>query len=400
MIQKKYHLEWFDCLIVQELNARSGVLQSITIAESKELVAHILKESRRIQIQIKEEIFSIRKKRQFRHLVRKYHSTFIYLLDCSIENQQHDFFKEPHLHNIGTTVIAVLEDLLSFVENRFYKYLSLDERVPITYQIVSKREILSKLDSIKKNILTSSDTQEPLQLVISKLYQKVRSEHTHKSTYREIVYRKELLNALASDALPIVKSTIYSVADQILISFNFNCQEYSAYLKNKILNQLDHYATLGDRFAAILCIYKEFGQLNCKPKRMFDPQEPNLKEVLLTWFQHEIRYLEQQIKSREEEVIDSSPKNDITAMESNFKMECDLSCDQIALILRAADESRVVKARSMSQVFKSIVPYLSTPFKKELSYQSVRSKSYNAEDRDKVVAIRTLEKMITKINSY
>jgi hypothetical protein len=35
MIQKKYHLEWFDCLIIQELNARSGVLQSITIAESK-----------------------------------------------------------------------------------------------------------------------------------------------------------------------------------------------------------------------------------------------------------------------------------------------------------------------------------------------------------------------------
>lgn len=400
MIQKKYHLEWFDCLIVQELNARSGVLQSITIAESKELVAHILIESRRIQIQIKEEIFSIRKKRQFRHLVRKYHSSFIYLLNCSIENQQHDFFREPHLHNIGTTIIAVLEDLLSFVENRFYKYLSLDERVPITYQIVSKREILSKLDSIKKNILTSSDTQEPLQLVISKLYQKVRSEHTHKSTYREIVYRKELLNALASDALPIVKSTIYSVADQILISFNFNCQEYSAYLKNKILNQLDHYTTLGDKFAAILRVYNEFGQHNCKPKRMFDPQEPNLKEVLITWFQHEIRYLEQQIKSREEEVLDSAPKSSITAIESNFKMECDLSCDQIALILRAADESRVVKARSMSQVFKSIVPYLSTPFKKELSYQSVRSKSYNAEDRDKVVAIRTLEKMITKINSY
>ncbi len=400
-MQTKYTLEWFDCLIVQELNARSGALQSITIAESKELVAHILKESRRIQIQIKEEIFSIRKRRQFRYLVRNYHSSFIYLLDCSIENQQHEYFREPHLRNIGTTVIAVLEELLSFVENRFYKYLSLDERVPITYQIVSKREILSKLEVFKKNISNDpSSTEEPLQIVIAKLYQKVTSEYTHKSTYREIVYRKELLNALASDALPIVKSTIYSVADEILISFNFNCQEYSAYLKNKILNQLDHYPTLGDRFATILRIYKEFGQLNCKPKRMFDPQVPNLKEVLLTWFQHEIRYLEQQIKSREEEVLDSAPKSSITAMESNFKMECDLSCDQIALILRAADESRVVKARSMSQVFKSIVPYLSTPFKKELSYQSVRSKSYNAEDRDKVVAIRTLEKMITKINSY
>lgn len=400
-MQTKYPLEWFDCLIVQELNARSGALQSISIAESKELVAHILKESRRIQIQIKEEIFSIRKKRQFRHLVRKYHSSFIYLLDCSIENQQHDFFREPHLCIIGATVINVLEDLISFVENRFYKYLSLDERVPITYQIVSKREILSKLEVLKKNISKDpSSTEEPLQIVIAKLYQKLTSEYTHKSTYREIVYRKELLNALANDALPVVKSTIYSAADEILIAFNFNCQEYSSYLKNRIMLQLDHYTTVGERLAAILLIYKEFGQLYCKPKRMFDPQEPHLKEVLNTWFQHEIRYLEQQLKTKEEAAIVTTPQSDVAKIDSNLKMECDLSCDQIALILRAADESRVVKARSMSQVFKSIVPYLSTPFKKELSYQSVRSKSYNAEDRDKVVAIRTLEKMITKINSY
>jgi hypothetical protein len=400
MIQTKYPLEWFDCLIVQELNPRSGVLQSISLAESKELVTHIVKESRRIQIQIKQEVFSVRKKRQFRLLVRKYHSSFIYLLDCSIENQQHEHFKEPHLHHIGVTITSVLEDLISFVENRFYKYLSLDVRVPITYQIVSKREMLAKLDRFKSNNVMSYDTEKPLQLVISKLYQKVVSEHSNKSTYREIVYRKELLNALANDTREVVKSSKYSVADEILICFNFNCQEYSTYLKNRILLQLDHYDKVGDRLAAILLIYKEFGQLYCKPKRMFDPQEPNLKEVLHTWFQHEIRYLEQQIKTKEEAVVVTTSQSDITVIDSNLKMECDLSCDQIALILRAADESRVVKARSMSQVFKSIVPYLSTPFKKELSYQSVRSKSYNAEDRDKAVAIKTLEKMITKINGY
>lgn len=400
MIQTKYPLEWFDCLIVQELNPRSGVLQSISIAESKELVTHIQKESRRIQIQIKEEVFSVRKKRQFRLLVRKYHSSFIYLLDCTIENQQHEHFQEPHLRHIGVTITSVLEDLISFVENRFYKYLSLDVRVPITYQIVSKREILAKLDRFKSNNVMSSDTEQPLQLVMTKLYQKVLSEHSNKSTYREIVYRKELLNALANDTLELVQSSTYSVADEILICFNFNCQEYSSYLKNRIMLQLDHYTTVGEKLAAILLIYKEFGQLYCKPKRMFDPQEPHLKEVLYTWFQHEIRYLEQQIKTKEEAVIVTTSQSDITVIDSNLKMECDLSCDQIALILRAADESRVVKARSMSQVFKSIVPYLSTPFKKELSYQSVRSKSYNAEDRDKAVAIKTLEKMITKINGY
>jgi len=46
------------------------------------------------------------------------------------------------------------------------------------------------------------------------------------------------------------------------------------------------------------------------------------------------------------------------------------------------------------------VPHLSTAFKRDLSYHSVRSKSYNAEENDKNIAIMTLEKMIKKIRSY
>jgi hypothetical protein len=54
----------------------------------------------------------------------------------------------------------------------------------------------------------------------------------------------------------------------------------------------------------------------------------------------------------------------------------------------------------MSQVFKKIVPFLSTPSKEELSYDSVRSKSYTAEAKDKENVITALEKLISKIKNY
>ena len=54
----------------------------------------------------------------------------------------------------------------------------------------------------------------------------------------------------------------------------------------------------------------------------------------------------------------------------------------------------------MSLIFKTIVPYLSTPFKRNLSYQSVRSKSYNPEEKDKEFVIKTLEKIIKHIKDY
>ena len=81
-------------------------------------------------------------------------------------------------------------------------------------------------------------------------------------------------------------------------------------------------------------------------------------------------------------------------------MLCVLSTDQMAIILRALDELKVLKAHSMSDVFKSIVPHLSTTFKEELSYDSVRSKSYVAEGRDKMIVIETLQQVINTIKRY
>jgi hypothetical protein len=51
-------------------------------------------------------------------------------------------------------------------------------------------------------------------------------------------------------------------------------------------------------------------------------------------------------------------------------------------------------------VFKTIVPHLSTPYQENISYDSMRSKSYTAETRDKEIAIQTLEQMIKKIKEY
>ena len=54
----------------------------------------------------------------------------------------------------------------------------------------------------------------------------------------------------------------------------------------------------------------------------------------------------------------------------------------------------------MNEVFKTIVPHLSTPYKENLSYDSMRSKSYVAETRDKEIVIETLHQIIEKVKRY
>jgi hypothetical protein len=82
------------------------------------------------------------------------------------------------------------------------------------------------------------------------------------------------------------------------------------------------------------------------------------------------------------------------------KVLCRLSVDQIAIILKAADDIKLIITRSFSQVLKSIVPFLSTERLKDFSWKSARSSTYKMENSDKEVAIQTLRNLIDKIKEY
>ncbi|PWK68298.1 hypothetical protein LX99_04823 [Mucilaginibacter oryzae] len=83
-----------------------------------------------------------------------------------------------------------------------------------------------------------------------------------------------------------------------------------------------------------------------------------------------------------------------------YKVLCRLSVDQIAIILKAADDIKLVISRSFSQVLKSIVPFLSTERFLDFSWKSARSSTYKMEGTDKQIAIQVLEALISKIREY
>jgi hypothetical protein len=82
------------------------------------------------------------------------------------------------------------------------------------------------------------------------------------------------------------------------------------------------------------------------------------------------------------------------------KILCRLSVDQIGIILKAANDNKLILADSMSLIFRSIVPHLSTDKIKNISWESMRKGTYQMEQVDKDIAISTLENLITKIREY
>jgi len=395
-----YSIAWLDSLVLQQLNPQYNSISSISSEESQQLITHINQEVQRIKLHIKQQIFTTKKRSQVRHLIRMYHASFIDLLDAIADNHKSHSENKNSLVVIDQVLLKAIEGLLSFIEVRFYSHLSLDERVSISYQKSSETEMLRQMNQLEEDSKRLAITPNPIAVVLPSLREAMAADTASKSSYRELFYRKELISALCNCLAITTNNGVYAIVDEILISFNFNCKNYVAYLKAMVKKELNNHVHAAEKLQQLLLYSKEFEQLYCSAKKYFDPHEPQLSAVMRTWFEHERRYWKSQELKASKIGEQSNKFLSSTGVDAETKMLCNLSSDQLALILRAADEARIVKARSMSAVFKTIVPYLSTPFKKELSYQSVRSKSYNAEDKDKEIAIVTLEKIIKKIKTY
>ena len=149
----------------------------------------------------------------------------------------------------------------------------------------------------------------------------------------------------------------------------------------------------------LLFYLKLFKQYHKKPGIIFNGKDADLHKQVSNWFTQEVFYLEKQIHYSIVPIKGVAAPKEVIQKEKS-KLLSLLSVDQMALILRAADDLKIVMARSLNSVFKNIVPYLSTPYQENISYDSMRSKSYSAETRDKEIVIETLQQMIKKINDY
>ncbi|MFG4003452.1 hypothetical protein [Flavobacterium aquidurense] len=395
---KMYPLEWFDSLIINSFDADNSSVK-VSEYELENLRKTIVSESKKIKIHIKDSFFELKSKRQIRLLIRKYHSSLVFLIDRVVEIRMIEKFNSPEFFRIFDLIVSSLDDLLSFVEIRYSSFISLDQRVSFSYFSIWKKETLEVLKNLIKKKENTGENDLELEYVVNLLAAPLHNSRNSKYTYRQILYYREIIMELEKLNDQVTESVGFSNLDLMLIRMNFNSREYTERLVNRIGRYLEGFENLSERLEKLLYFCKKLSKINADLKLTFNPSQQNLISFLEYWFSSEIRFAEKKAAILIHEQIDGSIGSEFVE-KADSKLECILSGDQIGLILRATDEARIIKAKSMNYIFKSIVPYLSTPVKRNLSYQSVRSKSYNAEERDKEIAIESLEKIIRKIKTY
>lgn len=221
-------------------------------------------------------------------------------------------------------------------------------------------------------------------------------------------YLLEWLDILIGETLNPEKTPIGEITEQQVSHIIPNINKEAATIKSKLKYRVfslnrekkvrllvqNHYASIKILLSQVSQHQKDKVFQRNDLKQVMDVLEKNLRELLFfleTWF---ARYLALDKLSKR---MAGKP---VAVAEQREKVLCNLSTDQTALVLRAADELRIIQARSMRRVFKTITPYLSTPHREHLSYDAMRVSAYKAEDKDKEVAIAQLKRMIEKIKGY
>lgn len=231
---------------------------------------------------------------------------------------------------------------------------------------------------------------------VDKFLSYAAGQHTY--TFRAQLYVKELYIEL-ENLEPTNRDAPFTPLDELLIRMNFNSSGYIHFLCEKLAALLNSVEKPPDKMKSLLFYFKSFRQVKRKPGMIFNSRDADLHKQVSNWFRQELSYLKKQIQYADI-FLKANSKKKIIRNKVAEKILFQLSVDQIALILRAADALKVIVAPSSNSVFKAIVPHLSTPGHEDISYDSMRSKPYSAELRDKEIVIHILQQMIKTIREY
>jgi hypothetical protein len=346
---------------------------------------------------IKSLVFRIDDESKIKSAIKLYYCSLIVLFDQALKNQIQNS-EYPQLKQVSEEVIVIINDILFLIENRFGNYLGVQIRLPITYLEPVVKELLTRITEVEQQ-LNNYPAFKPVAAITIQVLKNFLNYPSaeHSVTFQEVEYVKELCSEMKHLKYSEGNQT-FLLLDELLIYMNFNSRQYFENLVQRLKIEMNSYETEEETMEWLLFCFKSFKQLPKKSGVIFNTQQPDLKKSLNNWFRQEISYFEKKRYFSLNQKNFRSQK--VPSEKSKQKVTCDLSTDQTGLIIRAADELRILLAKSMSEVFKTIVPHLSTPHKKNLSYDGMRSKSYAAEERDKQIAIKTLQRIIKKIEEY
>lgn len=397
-MKKNYVLDWLEKVITTELNPETNKVQSVTTEHAAEIMNRIEAEEVETVIRLKNEIVNLKNKSKRNELVKMYHDALILLITKNYDNLHHPSTKRNDLIELHEFIGRRLQRMLLLFEQHLSNFLDNENRVPLTKLVTLKARIEKVAPGMKEKLSKGDYGEAPANIIMSVIDDfLLKIDQRQPVTIREEKYIIDLVDDVIAINGETTSITGCPVLNELLITWNLNSKLCIQYFTMGTEALMKTYASEEEQLAFLKLEYKKLKIIPEKENHVLDPNYPSVKDYCSRWLETEIGYRESKMEGFvpiAQETVKAVTK------ENAFKIVVAASVDQIGLFLRAADELRFLVGRSMSAIFKAIVPHLSTPSTDNPNWNRARSASYSAEERDKQAVIAMLEQMIKKIKEY
>lgn len=269
-----------------------------------------------------------------------------------------------------------LESTLNFIEDFFGNYFDRNEKVPHGYRMISVKEICRQLELLQDALKGNQAIECNLKNILVNNFNKFCLNQKAVLTYNEVVYQKDLMNELLTDDALASEMSIR----EVLFYFNFNDDDYVAYLYEKLKSISELLNTKKERIAALRFEQKTINQLRTRLNYQFSASMPSLKEQVNQWIEEEIKFLEN------DSVPETPSKNQI---EPEDKIHTSLSVAKLALLLRLMVVDKIITNRVVAHVLRIAVRTVTTLQTENIAFGSLETKYHNP-DRGTITAVKDI----------
>ena len=392
-------MEWLDRLITIYGNLTEEG-QEISQVELGALLHKLSAEKSSQMAYIRSSMLSLPSENSQKSFITNYYNHLNKLLDL-VSSPGESTTQKSTTNQLSGQIKTFLTNLTTEIYRQYSTIISLNSQAPDFFLQRVKSVWRQKLPAISAALHRLDPGMA--YVILNPVHTWLRSGIATRQNIGDMVYFSKLLHDLELWISKPSGESFFSNIEQYLIQINFNSHHCFDHLTIRIAHAVNQLPTYSKKLDQILLISKELNQQLVKLDIGLNPKNGALRNALERWISQEIIYLERKLRNDLTTTSHSSHLRETAVQlkkEPVSKVLCMLTVDQMAILLRAADESKLLNAKSISAVYKQITPYLSSPFKDEISPDSMRSKSYVTEDRDKEIVIEALHKLVKKIEQF
>jgi len=379
-MQPRYQLSYFEKLIRIDLRKASTEQKEPDRSVFESILSDTLREKNSMLECFGRYLYDLGKRKQVAWYISMHQHQLVLLMDQMAIHLPEDDLISCEISLTDTTwlnlykhIYSALNELLSFLESQFTRYLDINCKIPSSYLIIAKIWFAVDWDDLQQTFDDTVSDKDLLSIIFQPIAHFLNADTADESiSYRRLYFLKELKRKL-TELLEVRRENEYLTdkLKDLLLYLNFNSIQYIDYWTAIVTREIEEMPTVREKLDRLIFLQKKVSQALTKPGFVFNTLDASLQNQLLSWLTDEILYYKEK-----GQLAGNGHTSDELARWKDFKVLTAFSVPQLGNIIKLLMESGFYLNKNKTEVLDFFSHFFATVKQDSVSAGSLRSNFY------------------------